>query len=165
MQTVSQSKPLQLKLRVMVTQRTVGVTVINGGATLGTENFDVKPIPKPRYVAKDGSGKEIDQKNGVRGAALTSLRIAAEADDNFKTEVPKDANLRIRTMEVILARGTARVATINATSELPDISAWRSQFRAGDRIVVDIKTVTRGTFQGEQEKVDVVGGVITIPIQ
>jgi len=146
-------------------ERKVGVTVINGGATLGTENFDVKPIPKPRYVAKDGSGKEIDQKNGVRGAALTSLRIAAEADDNFKSEVPKDANFRIRTMEVILARGTARVATINATSELPDISAWRSQFRAGDRIVVDIKTVTRGTFQGEQEKVDVVGGVITIPIQ
>jgi gliding motility-associated protein GldM len=146
-------------------ERKVGVTVINGGATLGTENFDVKPIPKPRYVAKDGSGKEIDQKNGVRGAALTSLRIAAEPDDNFKSEVPKDANFRIRTMEVILARGTARVATINATSELPDISAWRSQFRPGDRIVVDIKTVTRGTFQGEQEKVDVVGGVLTIPIQ
>ena len=68
-------------------------------------------------------------------------------------------------MEVILARGTARVATINATSELPDISAWRSQFRPGDRIVVDIKSVTRRTFQGQEEKVDVVGGVFTIPIQ
>jgi gliding motility-associated protein GldM len=146
-------------------ERKVGITVINGGATLGTENFDVKPIPKPRYVARDGSNKEIDQKNGVRGAALTSLKIAAEPDENFKSEVPKDASFRIRTMEVILARGTQRVATINATSELPDIGPWRSQFRPGDRIVVDIKTVTRGTFQGEQEKVDVVGGVLTIPIQ
>ena len=146
-------------------ERKVFVTVSNGGATLGTEQFDVKLIPKPRYVARDNSGKEIDLKNGVKGASLTGLRVSADADENFKTEVPKDANYRIKTMEVILARGTARVATINATSELPDISAWRSQFRPGDRIIVDIKTVTRRTFQGQEEKVDVVGGVLNIPIQ
>jgi hypothetical protein len=68
-------------------------------------------------------------------------------------------------MEVILARGTQRVATINATSELLDLNAWRSQFRPGDRIVVDIKSVTRNTFTGEQEKVDVVSGTINIPVQ
>lgn len=153
------------KVIIIPSQRKVFITVMNGGATLGKEPFDVKPIPKPRYVPRDNSGKEIDQKNGVKGASLTGLRVSADADENFKSEVPKDATYRIRSMEVILARGTARVATINATSELPDISAWRSQFRPGDRIVVDIKTVTRRTFQGQEEKVDVVGGVFTIPIQ
>ena len=153
------------KITIIPKERKVFITVSNGGAVLGTEPFDVKPIPKPRYVPRDNSGKEIDQKNGVKGASLTGLRVSADADENFKTEVPKDATYRIRSMEVILARGTARVATINATSELPDISAWRSQFRPGDRIVVDIKTVTRRTFQGQEEKVDVVGGVFTIPIQ
>ena len=153
------------KITIIPKERKVFITVSNGGATLGTEPFDVKPIPKPRYVPRDNSGKEIDQKNGVKGASLTGLRVSADADENFKSEVPKDATYRIRSMEVILARGTARVATINATSELPDISAWRSQFRPGDRIVVDIKTVTRRTFQGQEEKVDVVGGVFTIPIQ
>ncbi len=153
------------KVTIIPKERKVFITVMNGGATLGTEAFDVKPIPKPRYVARDNSGKEIDLKNGVKGASLTGLRVSADADENFKTEVPKDANYRIKSMEVILARGTARVATINATSELPDISAWRSQFRPGDRIVVDIKTVTRRTFQGQEEKVDVVGGVLNIPVQ
>jgi len=153
------------KVTIIPKERKVFITVMNGGATLGTEPFDVKPVPKPRYVPRDNSGKEIDMKNGVKGASLTGLRISADADENFKTEVPKDATYRIKSMEVILARGTARVATINATSELPDISAWRSQFRPGDRIVVDIKTVTRRTFQGQEEKVDIVGGVFTIPIQ
>ncbi|HRI79671.1 MAG TPA: gliding motility protein GldM [Cyclobacteriaceae bacterium] len=153
------------KVTIIPTERKVFVTVSNGGAAIGTEPFDVKPIPKPRYVPRDNSGKEIDLKNGVRGAGLTGLRINADADENFKAEVPKDAQYRIRSMEVILARGTARVATITVTSELLDLNAWRSQFRPGDRIVIDIKSVTRNTFTGEQEKVDVVGGTINIPIQ
>jgi gliding motility-associated protein GldM len=153
------------KVTIIPKERKVAVTVANSGSVIGTENFDVKPIPKPRYVAKDNQGKEIDLKNGVRGAATTGLRINADADENFKAEVPKDAQYRIKSMEVILARGTQRVATINATSEILDLGAWRSQFRPGDRIVVDIKSVTRRTFTGEEEKVDVVGGVIGIPVQ
>jgi hypothetical protein len=66
---------------------------------------------------------------------------------------------------VILARGTQRVATINATSEVLDMAAWRSQFRPGDRIIIDIKSVTRRTFQGQDEKVDIRSEVINIPIQ
>ncbi len=153
------------KVTIIPKQRKVFVTVTNGGAVLGKEPFDVKPIPKPRYVPRDNSGKEIDLKTGVKGASLTGLRISADAEENFKTEVPKDATYRIRSMEVFLARGTARVLTINATSELPDISSWRSQFKPGDRIVVDIKKVTRRTFQGEEENVDIVGGILQIPIQ
>lgn len=153
------------KVTIIPKERKVSVTVANSGSVIGTENFDVKPIPKPRYVPRDNSGKEIDLKNGVRGAGLTGLRINADADENFKAEVPKDAVYRIKSMEVILARGTQRVATINATSELLDMNAWRSQFRPGDRIVIDIKAVSRRTFTGEEEKVDVVGGVIGIPVQ
>ncbi len=153
------------KVTIIPKERKVAVTVSNGGAMIGTENFDVKPIPKPRYVARDNSGKEIDLKNGVRGAALSGLRVNADAEDNFKTEVPKDAVYRIRQMEVILARGTQRVDQFNATSESLDLNRWKSQFRPGDRIIVDIKTVIRNTFLGEQEPVTVVSGTINIPIQ
>jgi hypothetical protein len=104
-------------------------------------------------------------KNGVRGAALTGLRITAEAEENFKTEVPRDANYRIRGMEVILARGVQQVARINANSEILDLAQWRAQFRPGDRIIVDIKSATRRTFQGKDEKVDIRSEVLTIPIQ
>jgi len=153
------------KVTIIPKERKVAVTVANSGSVIGTENFDVKPIPKPHYVPRDNQGKEIDLKNGVRGAALTGLRINADAEENFKAEVPKDAIYRVKSAEIILARGTQRVATINATSEIIDMNPWRSMFRPGDRIVVDIKSVTRRTYTGEEEKVDVVSGTINIPIQ
>jgi hypothetical protein len=153
------------KVTIIPTERKVAVTVVNGGAVIGTEPFDVKLIPKPRYVARDNTGKEIDLKNGVRGAGTNGIKISADAEDNFKAEVPKDANYRIKSMEVILARGTARVQTITATSENIDLSAWRSQFRPGDRIIIDIKTVKRRTYTGQEENVDIVGGILTIPVQ
>lgn len=153
------------KVTIIPKERKLSVTVSNSGAVIGTENFDVKPIPKPSYVARDNNGREIDLKNGVRGSAMTGLRINAEAEENFKAEVPKDANYRIRNMEIILARGTSRVDQMTVNSELVDLSRWRSLMRPGDRIIVDIKTVTRGTFLNEQEPVTVVGGTINIPIQ
>ena len=153
------------RITIIPTERKVALTVSNSGAVIGTEPFDVKLIPKPRYVPRDNQAKEIDLKNGVKGSATSSLRISADADENFKAEVPKDAVYRIRTMEVILARGTARVQTKTVTSELVDLSDWRSKFKPGDRIVVDIKSVTRKTFTGQDEKVDIVGGTLNIPVQ
>jgi gliding motility-associated protein GldM len=153
------------KVTIVPKERKVSVTVVNGGATLGTEEFDVKPIPRPKYVARDNQGKDVDLKSGLKISSATGLRISADADENFKTEVPKDAVYRIRSMEVILARGTQRVAVANPTSEVVDLTAWRSQMRPGDRISVDIKTVTRRTFEGKDETVSVGSEVINIPIQ
>ncbi len=153
------------KVTIVPKERKVSVTVTNGGATLGTEEFDVKPIPRPKYVARDNQGKDIDLKNGIKGGSATGLRISADADENFKNEVPKDAVYRIRNMEVSLVRGTTRVASVNPTSEIVDLTPWRSQMRPGDRIVVDIKGATRKTFQGEDEKVSVGTEIINIPIQ
>jgi gliding motility-associated protein GldM len=153
------------KVTIIPKERKVSVTLVNGGATLGTEDFDVKPIPRPKYVPRDNQGKDIDLKNGISATSTTGLRISADADENFKNEVPKDAVYRIRSMEVSLVRGTTRVTSTNPTSELVDLSPWRSQMRPGDRIVVDIKNATRRTFQGEDEKVSIGTEIINIPIK
>jgi gliding motility-associated protein GldM len=153
------------KVTIIPSQRKVTINVSNGGTSIGSQNFDVKNIPRPRYVPTDNSGKEISQKDGVRASAFTGMRVKAEADENFKQEVPKDATYRIRSMDVIHARGTAPVNRITATNENLDFNAWRSQFRPGDRIVIEIKTVTRRTFKGEDEKVEVKSEIINVPIQ
>jgi len=156
------------KVVIVPKQRKVFVTVINGGTSIGTEEFDVKQIPKPRYEAKDNSGKLIDLKKGVRSSGLSQVRVSAESDENFKEEVPKDARYRIRKMEVTWVRGINPVAPpMTVTSELVNLNSWRgSGFRGGDRIVVDIKEVTRRTYLDEEEKVDVLPGtnIISIPI-
>ena len=88
-----------------------------------------------------------------------------EPDPTFKEEVPKDAVYRIRSMEVIHARGASPVNRMNATNEVLDLGSWRSQFKAGDRIVIEIKTVIRRTYQGQDEKVEVRNEVHNVPIQ
>jgi len=153
------------KVTIVPKQRKINVNVSNAGAGLGSVAFDVKPIPLPRYLIRDNAGKEIDKKVGVKGSSLTGLRVVPDPDPTFKEEVPKDAVYRIRSMEVIHARGSSPINRMNATNEVLDLARWRAQFKPGDRIVIEIKTVTRRTYQGEEEKVEVRNEVHTVPIQ
>jgi gliding motility-associated protein GldM len=153
------------KVTIIPSQRKINVNVSNAGTGLGSVAFDVKPIPLPRYLIRDNAGKEVDKKMGVRGSSLTGLRVVPEPDPNFKEEVPKDAVYRIRSMEVIHARGASPVNRMTATNEVLDLGRWRAQFKPGDRIVIEIKTVTRRTYQGQDEKVEVRNEVHSVPIQ
>jgi len=154
------------RVTIIPSQRKVNVTVFNAGTNLGSEIFEVKNVPRPRIIAKDNNGRDVDLKNGIKAGGVSGLRINAEADANFKAEVPKDANFRIRNMSVILARGTARVVEITLTTELVDLTPWRSQMRPGDRIIIEPKGVVRMTYKGTPEQVTVTGqDIVTIPIQ
>jgi len=143
----------------------VEITVMSGGAVLGTEKFDVKPIPKPRYSAKNAAGKEIDLRSGEMIRNLSTLRVSAEAEENFKQEVPKDAVYRIRSMEVILARGSSPVKRETFTNESVDLNSWRNLMKPGDNLVIDIKSVTRRTFEGQDEKVDIKVEIIRFDVK
>jgi hypothetical protein len=153
------------RVTIVPTERKISVAVSNAGTPLGSQPFDVKPIPLPRYIIRDNSGKEVDKKNGVKGSSLTGLRVVPEPEANFKEEVPKDAVYRIRSMEVIHARGATPVNRMNANNEVLDLGGWRAQFKPGDRIVIEIKTVTRRTYQGQDEKVEVRNEVHNVNIQ
>jgi hypothetical protein len=108
----------------------------------------------------------VDLRNGIKANQIATLRFAAEPENNFKEEVPKDARYRVKRAEIILGRGTTGVQRLNATNENPDLRAWASQARPGDRIVIDIKDVIRRTYQDDEEKVTVRGssGIISIPV-
>ncbi len=150
---------------IIPSQRKVIVSVSNAGTPLGSEPFDVKNVPRPRIVAKDNNGREIDLKNGIKAGAIAGLRVNAEAEANFKSEVPKDANYRVRNMSVILARGTTRVQEMTATTESIDLSAWRALMRPGDRIVIEPKGVVRMTYEGTPETVTVTSAdLVQIPV-
>lgn len=153
------------KVTIIPQQRKVTIGVSNGGVNIGSQQFDVKPVPKPHFEIKESSGKEVDMRNGVRGSSLTTLRVNAVAEENFKNEVPKDAVYRIRTMEVIHARGTAPINRMTATNESLELASWRSQFKPGDNIVIEVKTVTRRTFLGKDDKVDIGTQIFRVPIQ
>lgn len=150
---------------IIPSQRKVNVSVSNAGTLLGTEPFDVKNVPRPRIVAKDNNGRDIDLKNGIKAGAIAGLRVNAEAEANFKYEVPKDANYRVRNMSVILARGTGRIQEMTVTAESIDLSAWRALMRPGDRIIIEPKNVVRMTYEGTAEPVTVTSAdLVQIPV-
>lgn len=153
------------KVTIIPKERRITVAVNNGGIKIGDQIFEVKNVPDPRYIAYVGS-TPVDLRNGIRANQIGQLRFAAEPDANFKEEVPKDARYRVKRAEVILGRGTTGVQRVNATNDSPDLRAWVSQARPGDRIIIDIKEVDRRTFQDTEEKVDIKGsaGIIQIPI-
>lgn len=153
------------RVTIIPSKRKINVSVSNGGTPIGTQPFDVKNVPDPKYVAYIGN-TPVDLRTGIRANQLANLRFVAEPEANFKEEVPKDARYRIRRAEVILGRGTSGVQRLNANNENPDLRSWVSQARPGDRIVIDIKDVTRGTFKGGEEKVTPRGssGIIIIPV-
>ncbi|HET6540583.1 MAG TPA: GldM family protein, partial [Chryseolinea sp.] len=153
------------RVTIIPKQRKISVAVSNAGTSIGSQGFDVKNVPDPHYVAYVGNNP-VDLRQGIRANQVGALRIVAEPETNFKDEVPKDARYRIKRAEVILGRGTAGVQRMNATNENPDLRAWSSQARPGDRIIIDIKDVSRRTYKDEEEKVVPKGssGIIQIPI-
>ncbi len=146
-------------------QRKISVAVSNGGTKLGDQPFDVKNIPDPRYIAYVGS-TPVDLRSGIKANQLGNLTIKAVPDENFKEEVPKDARYRIKKADISLGRGTASVQNIRGSNENPDLRSWIGQARPGDKIVIEIKEVSRRNFKDDEEKVDVKGssGIIFIQI-
>lgn len=150
------------KVTIIPKQRKIQVAVANGGTAIGNQAFDVKSIPEPRYVAYVGN-TPVDLRTGIRANQLGQLRIVPEPEANFKEEVPKDARYRIKRMEIILGRGTTAVQRAN---EVDQLRGWVNSARPGDKLIFDIKDVSRRTFTEEEEKVDVKGssGIIQISI-
>ncbi|MCI0751453.1 MAG: hypothetical protein L0Y35_06410, partial [Flammeovirgaceae bacterium] len=145
------------QVTIIPNQRVATVSVSNAGTPLGSEKFDVKPIPRPKIVARDNNGRDIDLKAGIRAGSIAGLRVNVDAESNFKDDCPGDANYRLREASIILASGTTRVAEINATSEIIDLGAWRSLMRPGYQIIIEPKKVNRITFKKNMEPVTVTG--------
>jgi hypothetical protein len=153
------------KVTIIPSQRKISVAVSNGGTAIGSQPFDVKTIPEPRFVAYVGN-TPVDLRQGIKANQLRSLRIVVEPDANFKEEVPKDARYNIKSMEVILGSGPTAKSRMSANNGSPDLGAWGGNAKPGDRIVFDIKDAVRKTFTDNDEKVPIKGsnGIVIISI-
>jgi gliding motility-associated protein GldM len=153
------------KVTIIPSQRKISVNVSNGGTAIGAAPFEVKNVPEPRFVAMIGN-TPVDLRQGIKANQLRSLRILVEADENFKTEVPKDARYNIKEMEVTMGSGPVAKATQRANNGNPDLAAWQNQARPGDRIIFVVKDAVRKTFTDKDEKVPIKGsnGVIQVNI-
>ena len=141
----------------------VKLTVSNSGNVLGTETFDVKKVPPPN-IEITSRNKPVDFEKGMTAAALTTIKVSAEPDENFAREVPQDARYRVSKINVKLARAGRQIKAEDFTSENVDLRSWRSLFRPGDNLIVKVENVNRRTYQGGNERVKPATTIYSIPI-
>ncbi|GAB3330082.1 gliding motility protein GldM [Marivirga atlantica] len=141
---------------------TLGVS--SNGNKIGDVEFDVQRIPKPDIQVYAGS-KPVNQKQGESISSLRVLRAQAIAEDNFKRQLPDDAQYRVTRWTIRLARGPRPIGQpLRATSETVNLSQIMSSARAGDRLIVEIDQVLRRNFRGNTEEVNLGEEIVVVPL-
>ncbi|MBF9221537.1 type IX secretion system motor protein PorM/GldM [Hymenobacter ruricola] len=135
--------------------REVTLNVSSGGNPIGSQTFQVRPIPKPTIQCFVG-GREANEKQGTPGTAVRSMTLKAVPDAGFATFLPEDARFRVTRYEVTLVRGRRpALATKTISGPQADLSDVVNAYRDGDRLYVEVKEVQRMNFQGTTEPVSV----------
>ncbi|MDO7848771.1 gliding motility protein GldM [Hymenobacter sp. M29] len=135
--------------------REVTLNVSSGGNAIGSQTFQVRPIPKPTIKCMLG-GREANEKQGTPGTAVRSMTLQAVPDAGFATFLPEDARFRVTRYEVTLVRGRRpALAPITVSGPVANLSSVVDNYRDGDRLYVEVKEVQRMNFQGSTEPVSV----------
>ena len=154
------------QVTVIPTAAKVALTVSSGGNRIGTENFQVRRVPKPSVEVFGPGNKPIDFKRGEAINRLRTITVKAIADEDFKNFLPKDARYRVTDAEIVLARGSRPVGKAKLSGDSANLSSLMSKAKPGDRLVIDIKQVQRMNFQNKTENVALgsSASVVTVPL-
>ena len=141
----------------------VTLNVASDGTAIGSQDFNVRLIPKPVIECWAGAGP-VNEKTGVAAPGPRALSMKAISDESFKTFLPKDARYKVAQWECILVRGKRPVKTEVFTSETGNLASFASQAQPGDRILIDVKKVTRTNFLNQVEDVNLGTVIKNIPL-
>jgi gliding motility-associated protein GldM len=135
--------------------REVTLSVSSGGNAIGSQTFQVRPIPKPEIQCWVG-GRPANEKQGTPVTAVRNMILKAVPDAGFATFLPEDARYRVTRYEVTLVRGK-RPAMPPMTFNSPDanLTSVVNAGREGDRLYIEVKEVKRMNFRDELEDVKV----------
>lgn len=151
------------KVTLVPTGAKVTLNVSSNGNAIGSQDFAVRLIPKPTMECLSG-GQPVNQKTGVSAPGPRSLVMKAIPDESFKTFLPKDARYRVAQWDCILVRGKRPLSTQSFTSEMANLTSFASMAQPGDRILIEVKKVTRTNFQNQTEEVNIPTTIMNIPL-
>ncbi|SFQ33246.1 gliding motility protein GldM [Hymenobacter arizonensis] len=133
----------------------VTLNVSSDGNAIGSQTFQVRPIPKPTIECFVG-GRPVNEKQGTPGTAVRSMTLRAIPDAGFATFLPDDAKYRVSSYEVTLVRGRRpAIQPRTVSGPTADLSDVVNAYREGDRIYIEVKGVQRLNFQGNVEEVNI----------
>ena len=151
------------KVTLIPTGTKVELKVSSGGNYIGSQEFGVRLIPKPTIKCLIG-GREANQKQGEVASSVRSIQMKAEADEGFKTFLPKDANFAVTNWDCILVRGKRPLSTKTFSGQIGQVSEFAGLAQPGDRILIEVKKVNRTNFMRQVEEVNIPSTILNIPL-
>jgi len=145
---------------IIPTEKKVEITVKSKGIYIGTEEFRVKPIPRPSIQVFSESGL-LDLKKG--GRFPRQIRIKAIPDEDFAEFLPRDARYKVTRFEISLIRNGIPREVRTVSDDQFDLSSMARIAQKGDRIVIDVKEVKRKNYRDNVENVNV--GIQVFPYE
>ncbi len=142
------------EVMVLPTARQVTLNVSSGGAAIGKQTFQVRPVPRPDIVFL-ANGRQVDEKRGLPAPGPRQISVEAISDETFKNMLPQDARFRVTEFEVTLARGKNIVAEQSFSSKTANITSMAAQARPGDRLIITVKDLKRANYKDQFEDVPV----------
>lgn len=137
---------------------TIGVS--SGGTFIDKVEFGVRPVPLPTFVPTGASGP-INPRVGIK-TTNSYFTIKVEPEQGFAQFLPKEATYNIEEAQVAIVTGKTARATTNINSNTVRLSNFN--IRNGERIVVEIKKLTRTNFRGEKVNVPLSPIMATIQV-
>ncbi|MCC9168455.1 gliding motility protein GldM [Pontibacter harenae] len=125
----------------------VKLSVSSAGNAIGTETFNVKPIPKPEVVALV-NGRPYEPAKGVSAAAIRTMDLQAIADEGFKSALPNEARYMVTSGTAMLVQGGQLVDRFEFNGPSVNLARFAQRAKKGDQILVEVDDVKRLNYQG-----------------
>ncbi len=151
------------KVTLIPTGTKVELKVSSGGNYIGSQEFGVRLIPKPSIKCMIG-GREANQKQGEVASSVRAIQMKADADEGFKTFLPKDANFAVTNWDCILVRGKRPLSTKTFNGQIGQVPDFAGLAQPGDRILIEVKKVNRTNFMKQVEEVNIPATILNIPL-
>lgn len=140
----------------------VSVKVMNQGQFIGEKKFKVKLIPLPKIEVRVNN-KLMSPLPGPDAVSVRTISLKVIPDENFKNEQPEDTYYEI--LEWKLTVGRARNSPFKQTMHNPVFNVNAStDFRANDKILVEVLKVRRRNYLGQWEEVNMPSTPVIIPL-
>lgn len=129
----------------------IKLSVYNNGDFIGTEVFNVHPIPHPDVILTSNK-RPLNISDGITIPGPRSLEIVIKPNEHFKNFLPDDARYKVEECQVSLVRKTTVINKITVTNDsVLNIRPLTASSRSGDRLIVEIKKLSRLNFRNESE--------------
>ncbi|MCC9135851.1 gliding motility protein GldM [Pontibacter silvestris] len=151
------------EVTIIPNAKEVKINVSSGGNAIGSETFNVRPIPKPEIVAFV-NGKPVDAKRGVPAQSFRAVELRAIPDEGFSQALPNEARYRVTKWRAYLVRNNQPVDQAEFSTPTANLTNFAAKANKGDRVLMEVLDVKRLNYQGNAVDVNVGQPNFTVPL-